>query len=195
MTAPGPYYGPCGCWRRDAPRRSSSSATTACSGASRRAAGPPGRPRSWSTPARTAIPVPRVLEVRDDSLVLERVDGPTMLAELRRRPWRMSGHARTARPAAPPSPRDPVRRWTPAPCRLPSGQRPAVEPRPRGHRLGERARRQSRLRRGDDLGDLRHERRRDGSPVHEVLPPPRRSRTRLGRSFQLRESSASPTRT
>ena len=35
------------------------------------------------------FPVPGVLEVRDDSLVLERVDGPTMLAELRRRPWRM----------------------------------------------------------------------------------------------------------
>jgi Ser/Thr protein kinase RdoA (MazF antagonist) len=40
-------------------------------------------------------PVPQVHEVRDDSLVLERVDGPTMLAELRRRPWRMRGHART----------------------------------------------------------------------------------------------------
>jgi len=39
-------------------------------------------------------PVPRVLDVRDDALVLERVDGPTMLAELRRRPWAMSGHAR-----------------------------------------------------------------------------------------------------
>ena len=39
-------------------------------------------------------PVPRVLEVRDDSLVLERIDGPTMLAELRRRPWKMAGHAR-----------------------------------------------------------------------------------------------------
>jgi len=40
------------------------------------------------------FPVPGVLEVRDDSLVLERVDGPTMLAEIWRRPWRMSGHAR-----------------------------------------------------------------------------------------------------
>jgi hypothetical protein len=40
-------------------------------------------------------PVPEVFEVRDDALVLERVDGPTMLAELKRRPWRMGGHART----------------------------------------------------------------------------------------------------
>ena len=40
------------------------------------------------------FPVPRVFEVREDSLVLERVDGTTMLAELRRRPWRLAGHAR-----------------------------------------------------------------------------------------------------
>jgi streptomycin 6-kinase len=40
-------------------------------------------------------PVPEVLEVREGSLVLERVDGVTMLAELRRKPWRMRGHART----------------------------------------------------------------------------------------------------
>ena len=39
-------------------------------------------------------PVPRVLEVLADSLVLERIDGPTMLAELRRRPWKLAGHAR-----------------------------------------------------------------------------------------------------
>jgi aminoglycoside phosphotransferase (APT) family kinase protein len=39
--------------------------------------------------------VPRVLEVRADGLVLERVDGPTMLADLRRRPWRSGAHART----------------------------------------------------------------------------------------------------
>jgi streptomycin 6-kinase len=38
-------------------------------------------------------PVPRVLEVRLDALVLERIEGPTMLAELRRRPWRMPRHA------------------------------------------------------------------------------------------------------
>ncbi len=43
--------------------------------------------------AANGFPVPVVLEVRDDSLVLERIGGPTMLAELRQRPWRMSGHA------------------------------------------------------------------------------------------------------
>lgn len=41
------------------------------------------------------FPVPEVLEVHDDSLVLARVDGPTMLADLRRRPWSARGHART----------------------------------------------------------------------------------------------------
>jgi streptomycin 6-kinase len=40
------------------------------------------------------FPVPGVLEVLDDALVLERVDGETMLAELCRRPWRTRGHAR-----------------------------------------------------------------------------------------------------
>jgi hypothetical protein len=32
-------------------------------------------------------PVPLVLDVVDDGLILERVDGPTMTAALRRRPW------------------------------------------------------------------------------------------------------------
>jgi aminoglycoside phosphotransferase (APT) family kinase protein len=40
-------------------------------------------------------PVPRVLEVTQDALVLERVAGATMLADLRRRPWRLSAHAAT----------------------------------------------------------------------------------------------------
>jgi tRNA A-37 threonylcarbamoyl transferase component Bud32 len=35
-------------------------------------------------------PVPAVLEVQPDALVLERVDGPTMLEEIERRPWRFS---------------------------------------------------------------------------------------------------------
>jgi aminoglycoside phosphotransferase (APT) family kinase protein len=38
-------------------------------------------------------PVPRVLEVTSDALVLDRVEGPTMLAKLRRRPWTMRRHA------------------------------------------------------------------------------------------------------
>ncbi len=39
-------------------------------------------------------PVPAVHEVRDDALVLERVEGPTMMQDLRRRPWRLGRHAR-----------------------------------------------------------------------------------------------------
>jgi aminoglycoside phosphotransferase (APT) family kinase protein len=38
-------------------------------------------------------PVPRVLEVTDEALVLDRIEGPTMLAELRRRPWTLRRHA------------------------------------------------------------------------------------------------------
>jgi Phosphotransferase enzyme family len=38
--------------------------------------------------------VPRVLEVAADSLVLERIEGPTMLAYIRRRPWTLRAHAR-----------------------------------------------------------------------------------------------------
>ena len=38
-------------------------------------------------------PVPRVLDVSSDALVLERIEGPTMLASLRRRPWRLPRHA------------------------------------------------------------------------------------------------------
>jgi len=41
------------------------------------------------------FPVPAVFEVRDDALVLELVDGPTMAADLGRRPWRLARHART----------------------------------------------------------------------------------------------------
>jgi aminoglycoside phosphotransferase (APT) family kinase protein len=40
-------------------------------------------------------PVPGVLEVRPDGLVLERVEGPTMLADLRRRVWLLQRHVRT----------------------------------------------------------------------------------------------------
>jgi hypothetical protein len=40
-------------------------------------------------------PVPEVFDVRDDALVLELVDGPTMAADLAWRPWRLARHART----------------------------------------------------------------------------------------------------
>lgn len=41
------------------------------------------------------FPVPEVFEVRPDGLVLERVAGPTMAADLVRHPWRVGPHART----------------------------------------------------------------------------------------------------
>ena len=40
------------------------------------------------------VPIPEVLEVHPDALVLERVDGPTMLAEIERRPWRFAAFGR-----------------------------------------------------------------------------------------------------
>jgi aminoglycoside phosphotransferase (APT) family kinase protein len=40
-------------------------------------------------------PVPTVLELHDEYLVLERVDGPTMTEDLQLRPWRLARHART----------------------------------------------------------------------------------------------------
>ena len=60
-----------------------------------KAGGRPAREAEIMEHARAhGYPVPRVLDVFDDSLMLERVDGPTMLAELRRRPWKMAGQAR-----------------------------------------------------------------------------------------------------
>src|ERR1700704_6611413 len=41
------------------------------------------------------FPVPAVHEAGGRDLVLERVDGPTMLAALARRPWRVGRHGRT----------------------------------------------------------------------------------------------------
>jgi aminoglycoside/choline kinase family phosphotransferase len=41
------------------------------------------------------VPVPEVLDVRDGELVLERIDGPTMLQQVTRRPHGMRHHART----------------------------------------------------------------------------------------------------
>jgi tRNA A-37 threonylcarbamoyl transferase component Bud32 len=40
------------------------------------------------------VPVPAVLDVHPDALVLERIDGPTMLEEIERRPWRFASFAR-----------------------------------------------------------------------------------------------------
>jgi aminoglycoside phosphotransferase (APT) family kinase protein len=40
------------------------------------------------------IPVPHVLEIQPDGLVLERIDGPTMLEEIERQPWRFAARAR-----------------------------------------------------------------------------------------------------
>jgi aminoglycoside phosphotransferase (APT) family kinase protein len=39
------------------------------------------------------VPVPEVLEADGPDIVMERVDGPTMLADLARRPWRLLSHA------------------------------------------------------------------------------------------------------
>jgi aminoglycoside phosphotransferase (APT) family kinase protein len=41
------------------------------------------------------FPVPRVWDAHDRDLVLERIDGPTMMADLARRPWRVGSHGRT----------------------------------------------------------------------------------------------------
>jgi aminoglycoside phosphotransferase (APT) family kinase protein len=40
-------------------------------------------------------PVPRVVAVRREGLVLELIIGPTMFADIGRRPWRMREHVRT----------------------------------------------------------------------------------------------------
>jgi aminoglycoside phosphotransferase (APT) family kinase protein len=41
------------------------------------------------------VPVPEVFDADGPDIVMERVDGPTMLADLARRPWRLAGHAAT----------------------------------------------------------------------------------------------------
>jgi Ser/Thr protein kinase RdoA (MazF antagonist) len=41
------------------------------------------------------FPVPRVWEAHDRDLVLERIDGPTMMAGIVRRPWLVGRHGRT----------------------------------------------------------------------------------------------------
>jgi len=39
------------------------------------------------------VPVPEVFDVAGPDIVMEKVDGPTMLADLARRPWRLFSHA------------------------------------------------------------------------------------------------------
>jgi len=46
------------------------------------------------TAAAGGVAVPEVREVHPDALVLERVDGPTMLEEIERRPWRFASFGR-----------------------------------------------------------------------------------------------------
>jgi tRNA A-37 threonylcarbamoyl transferase component Bud32 len=41
------------------------------------------------------VPVPEVFDVDGPDIVMEKVDGPTMLADLARRPWRLASHAAT----------------------------------------------------------------------------------------------------
>jgi hypothetical protein len=43
---------------------------------------------------RHGYPVPRVLKIRDNALVLERIDGPTMQRDAATRPWRAWSHMR-----------------------------------------------------------------------------------------------------
>jgi len=60
-----------------------------------RQGGAPAREAAIMEHARDAgYPVPAVHEVRGDALVLECIQGPTMMADLRRRPWRLNAHAR-----------------------------------------------------------------------------------------------------
>ncbi len=46
---------------------------------------------SWA--AAHGVPVPEVLDVDGPDLVMEKVDGPTMLVDVARRPWRLARHA------------------------------------------------------------------------------------------------------
>ena len=60
-----------------------------------RRGGAPAREAAIMEHARSAgYPVPAVHEVREDALVLERIDGPTMMQDVRRRPWRLGAHGR-----------------------------------------------------------------------------------------------------
>jgi aminoglycoside phosphotransferase (APT) family kinase protein len=43
---------------------------------------------------RHGFPVPRVVEIQENALVLERIDGPTMARDALRQPWRARAHMR-----------------------------------------------------------------------------------------------------
>lgn len=77
-------------------RGRASSVTDLGDGAILRVGGHPEREASIMELARShGFPVPRVLEVRPDALVLERIDGPTMGQALARRPWELLRHVGT----------------------------------------------------------------------------------------------------
>lgn len=60
-----------------------------------RIGGDPEREARIMEQARThGFPVPAVRELRDGGMVLDRVDGPTMADQLRRRPWQLSRQIR-----------------------------------------------------------------------------------------------------
>src|SRR6266404_1930354 len=61
-----------------------------------RRGGHPAREAALMEHARArGYPVPRIYEVRDNALVLERIDGPTMQDDVFRHPWRLAAHMRT----------------------------------------------------------------------------------------------------
>jgi aminoglycoside phosphotransferase (APT) family kinase protein len=58
--------------------------------------GPTDRERRVMAHARAhGYPVPQVYEWTATDMVMDRLEGPSMLADLARRPWRLVGHART----------------------------------------------------------------------------------------------------
>jgi aminoglycoside phosphotransferase (APT) family kinase protein len=56
-----------------------------------RSADPEAEVISWA--GTHGVPVPEVVDVAGPDIVMEKVDGPTMLADLGRRPWRLLRHA------------------------------------------------------------------------------------------------------
>lgn len=53
-----------------------------------------GEARAMEYVRAAGFPVPRALAITSDALVMERVNGPTMLEDLLHRPWRLAHHAR-----------------------------------------------------------------------------------------------------